>query len=407
MIRKLRRKMLTTIMVFFTIILVLLFGFLIISTERKSDKEAEVILQKIVQSYRKNIKKNKKKQIVSSYDTLIITVEKGGSIQSWLSNYGLKDEVYVKAIVDKVQHRKKSFFEDQDGYYLKKKAGKTTYIAVIATAPFIKEHQRFFSILLFFFLLVWSLFLLFSIHIVRSMTQPLLYAFEQQKRFISDSGHELKTPIAVVAANVNVLKSEIGENKWLTYISDETERMKSLANHLMELLKFEEGLQFVMESFDLSRAVMGVALPFEALVYEKGIHMEYDIDPNVKLLGNEERIIKLLYEVLSNAASYCDENGLIQITLKEYKRRIELSIYNTGKGVLEEEREQIFERFYRVEKERERKYGHYGLGLAAVKAIAGQHNAKIQVTGEYGKEICFTFVFPRKRVGRKAFVLDS
>ncbi|MBQ9083512.1 MAG: hypothetical protein IJY28_08440, partial [Clostridia bacterium] len=216
----------------------------------------------------------------------------------------------------------------------------------------------------------------------------------QQRRFIADAGHELKTPIAVISANSNVLQSEIGENRWLTHIQNETGRMETLVRQLMTLAQIDQVDRIIEhQPFNASQAVMRSALPFETLAFEKGIVLNTYIQPNITMTGREDQICQLVGIFVNNAIRYGAENGEIRVLLTRVRKKITLSVYNTGIGVAEEERTKIFDRFYRVDKARSRSGGNYGLGLAIAKAILEEHGAQIAVEGEYGKWVRFVMTF--------------
>lgn len=244
---------------------------------------------------------------------------------------------------------------------------------------------------------VWIAMLLLSIWLVDRMTRPVAVSFARQRQFISDAGHELKTPISVIGANASVLESEVGHNRWLGYINDETRRMEQLVKGLMTLAAVDDVSDKTSHSlFDLSKAAMSICLPFESLAFEKGIIIDTDIPQNIQFVGNEEQLKQLVSILLNNAVKYGSENGIIKITLAKERKRVVLTVYNTGKGVPQQELANIFERFYRVDKARSRDGQSYGLGLAIAKAVCEEHGGRIFAESEYGSWIKFTAELPAK-----------
>ena len=210
--------------------------------------------------------------------------------------------------------------------------------------------------------------------------KPIQKAFDNQKRFISDASHELKTPITVVAANVDVLRNEIGENKWLSYIESQNERMSTLVNELLMLARADEGRQKVIFGrFDLSAMMLNCALEFECVAYEKNKSFDIDIQPDVQCTGDEQLLKQLCAIFIDNAIKHSNDFGEIKITLKAASNRAEMVFVNTGSGIKESEKNKIFDRFYRSDDSRCRETGGYGLGLSIAKYIADTHKAKIQV----------------------------
>lgn len=224
----------------------------------------------------------------------------------------------------------------------------------------------------------------------RQVMKPLKTAFEKQKQFVSDASHELKTPVTVISANADVLADEIGENKWLTYIKSQTERMNILVNDLLNLTRLENNTaDFVKTDFDLSKAVVNTALPFECQAFETNKKFELDIEENISLNGSERHIKQMTAIFIDNALKYSGDGGIVRVTLKKSGDKRFLSIYNTGTGVKDSEKDKIFERFYRSDESRNRATGGYGLGLAIAKSIIDRHKFKVSVENIEGKSICF------------------
>lgn len=224
----------------------------------------------------------------------------------------------------------------------------------------------------------------------RQVMKPLKTAFEKQKQFVSDASHELKTPVTVISANADVLADEIGENKWLTYIKSQTERMNILVNDLLNLTRLENNTaDFVKTDFDLSKAVVNTALPFECQAFETNKKFELDIEEGIFLNGSERHIKQMTAIFIDNALKYSGDGGIVRVTLKKSGDKRFLSIYNTGTGVKDSEKDKIFERFYRSDESRNRATGGYGLGLAIAKSIIDRHKFKVSVENIEGKSICF------------------
>ncbi len=225
--------------------------------------------------------------------------------------------------------------------------------------------------------------------------RPVKTAFERQRQFISNAGHELKTPITIIAANSDVLHSEIGDNKWLSYIQNQNERMAALVNDLLTLAHTDEDSQKPqLERFDFSGACVDCALEFESIAYEGGKTFLTDIQPDILINGNEPMMKQLLYILIDNALKHSDQNGEVRVTLKRMGSKAVLEVYNTGEGVPPEERDKIFERFYRSDSSRSRETGGYGLGLAIGKSIVELHKGKITVQSEQGKWTRFIIILP-------------
>ncbi len=237
------------------------------------------------------------------------------------------------------------------------------------------------------------LLVLLAILIVLShfITEPVQQAFKRQKQFVSDAGHELKTPIAVLTTNADILQDEIGENKWLVYMQEQIGRMNQLVGDLLRLARMDNATQeYNFADFDLSMAVAATTLPFESSAFEQHKSLEMDVQPGVHYRGSEQHIRQLCAIFIDNALKYSNDNGLIKVTLLQRGDHQILEFYNTGCEISQAETEKIFERFYRGDKARSSsKQSGYGLGLAIAKSIMDVHKIKFQVTCEQGKWIRF------------------
>lgn len=232
-----------------------------------------------------------------------------------------------------------------------------------------------------------------SLFISKKSIQPIKIAFDKQKQFISDASHELKTPLTIISANADVLAEEIGSNKWLEYIKSQTERMNILVNDLLNLTRLENKTSdFICNDFNLSKAIESTALPFECQAFEMHKKFEIDIQENLEINGSEQHIKQMAAIFIDNALKYSNEDGTVRITLKSQGDKKILSVYNTGSGIKDSEKDKIFERFYRIDNSRARTTGGYGLGLAIAKSIIDRHKFKISIDNIEGESICFNII---------------
>ena len=231
---------------------------------------------------------------------------------------------------------------------------------------------------------------IFSVVLVGNMTQPVQEAFEKQKRFISDAGHELKTPISVIAANADVLQSEIGENRWLACIQTENRRMEALVKSLLSLSRLEQQAKPAHLPVDLSSAVVGVALAFESAAYEAGKTVDMRVEDEIWCLGDVEKLKQVTAILLDNAIKYASSGGHITLSLAKSHGKCALRVHNGGVCIPKEEQKHVFERFYRADASRSRQSGGSGLGLAIAKAIVDEHKGKIAVESKTEQGTTFT-----------------
>lgn len=217
------------------------------------------------------------------------------------------------------------------------------------------------------------------------ITKPVEETFNKQKQFISDASHELKTPIAVISANADILEGEIGDNKWLEYIRSESDRMSKLVNSLLTLARIEmQGDQPLVNRFDICNAIMEVTMPFESVAFEKGVILECDLENEIYINGNEEQLKQVVAILTDNAVKHCLEGGAVTVNVEQIKNKCHISVTNLGEPIPLELRGKIFERFYRADESRSRENNRYGLGLAIAKQIVENHHGTISVKCDNG-----------------------
>jgi signal transduction histidine kinase len=225
-----------------------------------------------------------------------------------------------------------------------------------------------------------SLGLLFLVVVVLSkfVTKPVEMAFEKQKRFISDSSHELKTPLSIISANLDMLKMEVGDNKRIDSMKDGIKRMNGLVHELLVLARTEHD-KTSFRPVELSHVMDRVILPFEVIAYEHGNRIESNIEAGVIVKGDEEDLKKMVGSLVENAIKYSRENTTIQVDLHKKGDHAVIEVFNEGIGVTKEQKEKLFEKFYRVDDSRQRETGGYGIGLSIVKNVVDKHKGKIHV----------------------------
>ena len=242
-------------------------------------------------------------------------------------------------------------------------------------------------------LLVFGLVFFFSGMVMK----PVYESYEKQKRFITDAGHEIKTPLTILGADMDVLGMEIGENEWLEDMRRQNQRLTVLTNDLIYLARMEEGTsKLQMIELPFSDLVEETAQSFQALaiVEKKFFHLQ--IQPMVMLRGDEQGLRKLVSILLDNAVKYSEENGSITLSLEKTGRMVRLSVENTAEGISKETVSHLFERFYRADASRNSRKGGYGIGLSIAEAIVLAHKGEIKASVQEGQSLKITVLLPAK-----------
>lgn len=238
---------------------------------------------------------------------------------------------------------------------------------------------------------VLALMIYFSARIVK----PFSDNYEKQKRFITDAGHELKTPLTIIEADAEVLEMDFGENEWLQDIQGQTKRLADLTNALVALSRMEEGQNRDMKvEFPLSDMVEEVCHTFQAPAKMQEKSLVSAITPMISIKGDEKSIRELITILLDNAVKYTTEKGQISVTLEKKKNRIYLSVFNTTAYISKEQIPHLFDRFYRTDTSRNSQTGGHGLGLSIAAATVDSHRGKITAETEDEKSLRITVILP-------------
>ena len=222
--------------------------------------------------------------------------------------------------------------------------------------------------------------------ITKRITKQAQESFDKQKEFIADASHELKTPLAVIMASSDELKSDKKNQKYIDNIKYESERMSTLIKSLLDLSKLENGVSInSYKEEDISKIVERICLTFEAIAFEQNIEIETNIEKGIMFKCSKEEIERLVSIILDNAIKHSYKKSLINVILNKDKNNINIEITNSGEPIKTGDEERIFERFYRADKSRNRDANRYGLGLAIAKNIVTNHNGTIKAKSENGK----------------------
>lgn len=274
------------------------------------------------------------------------------------------------------------------------KSGNTVYIFV-NNKEALQNSKQFFIVSIFIFLLSVIVFTIISYYLSRWMIKPSEKAIKNQKIFVANISHDLKTPITIIRANADLIENEVKNKKSIKYIKQETEKLNHLVNEMLTLTRIDNTISKEnFKNFNFGDSLFDVVLPFESIAYEKGIKFNINIDESTNYFGNETNIQKLAEILIDNAMSYTAKGGIVDVDAYESSKAVTLSVTNTGEPISDEKKEEIFDRFYRESKSRESTGNHYGLGLSIASTIVKKHNGKISVESKNGKNT-FTVTLPK------------
>lgn len=222
----------------------------------------------------------------------------------------------------------------------------------------------------------------------KRIVSPMAQSYEKQKTFITDASHEIKTPLAVIEANTEVVEIENGESQWTRSIKEQISRLSELTEKLVFLAKMdEERNTFVMTEFSLSKLVQEITEGFNGMAKAQNKKYTVSIDSDIGVKADEKAIKQLLSILIENAFKYSDREGNIAVTVKKNGKYKEIEVRNTADNLKKGDLSILFERFYRLDSSRNSNTGGSGIGLSIAKAIAEAHKGKIKAYSLDGKEI--------------------
>ena len=241
-------------------------------------------------------------------------------------------------------------------------------------------------------IVILSVFILLVL-ISKKVIAPIQQSYQKQKQFITDASHELKTPLAIIRSNTDVLELENGDSKWTKNIQNQVDRLTSLVNSLVVFSRMEEKDTVEKAKFNLSESLHARIDDFEELASFQKKHIIADIDNNIYYRGEQQAIVQLMDILLENAIKYATKETNINITLKKNKKYATMKISNQA-NVKKGDLRKVFDRFYRLDESRNSTIKGYGIGLSMAKLITEKHKEVIKAyapeDGIFKIEVRFT-----------------
>ena len=236
-------------------------------------------------------------------------------------------------------------------------------------------------------ILVYAVVVVFS----RRAVDPVIKASECQKQFITDAGHELKTPITVIAACLKLAEMETGKQKWIDKAQAQTEKLKELVNSLVTLSRMdEENTPLKFAEFNISEAAAETAESFRDFAESEGHGLTVSVSPDIKYCGDEYAVRQLISILLDNAVKYAEKDTEIKFSLERNKKGVVIHTVNECGTIDKEELPRLFDRFYRADKSRNASTGGFGIGLSIARSIAEGHKGFVSAEAEDGHTVKFT-----------------
>ncbi len=333
--------------------------------------------------------------LVSLSNSYTVWLDESGAVTDWVSDRAeLYSDAQIAEIAALAQKTGKPRGRIGSQYYALSARPYGAMLAVIDARSELAAARRLLISTSVIAVLVFAALSLGAVLLIRRMLRPVREAFEKQKRFVWDASHELKTPLAVIAANADVLAAEAGESESLSYIRAEIGHADALIRNLLTLARMDDGAARArFQTFDLGRTLLGAALPFESTVFEAGKTLKTDVPDGVLLRGDAEMIGQLATILLSNALKYADAGSEITLFLRESGAKRVFGMHNFGPAIPPDEQPRVFDRFFRGSAVRADGDG-CGLGLSIAQTIVRLHRGTIAVKSTEADGTTFTVTMP-------------
>lgn len=305
--------------------------------------------------------------------------------------YDLSDKSFLKDIIESVflQEEYIGELKDYNLRFYRAISPTSQCLVFVDTSSEQATLSSLLEICIFLGTISFIAFLIISILLASWAVKPVDKAWQQQRQFVSDASHELKTPLTVIMTNAELLQSsDYDEESRATFSSSilsMSQQMRKLVEQMLELARSDNAQQkLTFSHVNFSNLVSDVILPFEPVYFEQGLYLESSVDPNVFVNGGEAQLRQVLEILLDNAQKYSTPGGKTRVTLFKHSfNRCMLTVANEGETILPEKLKNLFERFYRADEARSRT-GSFGLGLSIAQSIIEQHKGRIWAESRNG-----------------------
>lgn len=340
---------------------------------------------------------NPDNNIINAY--VVVQLSENGEIKDIFENNATIDTDTINAVVNEIKDTDKKSGELADYRLMYVRAFTPNGIKFVLADTSAIYSALLNNIFLCIGLFVIGLVVIFLISLGLSYlaVKPVKTAWQQQKQFVADASHELKTPLTVILANNNIMMSHKNstieqESQWLESTDEEAKHMKKLIDQMLYLAKNDaEQIKPELYEVNISEITEGAVLNFEPVAFENNILIESDIETDITINGNSTMLTQLLHILTDNAVKYAGADGSVFVKLKKSSDGCILSVQNSGDVISKEDLAHLFDRFYRADKARSK--GGYGLGLSIAENIVKSLKGKINVESSEQNGTVFTVSF--------------
>ena len=398
MLKRIRIKFIAVIMSIVTVLFIVIFGLVLHLTKQNMERESLQMMRGMAFRPMMSAPMHKPDKMPENIRLPFFTVQidEYGEIAAFGGDYfDLTDKEQLWELVDAVNERSKEtgVLSEYDLRYMKADNGR---IKTIVFADISSEKAMINGLIrnsVIIGLIGYAVFFLISLLLSKWVTKPVEKTWNEQKQFIADASHELKTPLTVIMTNAEMMSdksySENDRDGFTKNILSTSKRMRGLVESLLELARLDNNkAKLKLDDVDLSKLINDSILPFEPLFFESGMELAADIDNGINVDGDKEKLRQVVNILLDNALKYSDPADRVKVELKRQSSECILSVSGLGAPLTKEECEDIFKRFYRGDQARNDGQS-YGLGLSIADSIIKEHNGKIWAESSGGYNAFF------------------
>ena len=327
-----------------------------------------------------------------------LVADEDGTICEWnLDSIAAVDETEASALAESVlASGKKSGYAGQYRYLVTTQENGTR-VTFLDCARSLSHFRTFLLASVIVSLAGLAAVFLLMLWLSGRIIRPISESYEKQKRFITDAGHEIKTPITIIDADAEFLSMDLPDNQWIDDIRIQTKRLASLTNDLIFLSRMdEENQQLQRLDFPISDMVSETVQSFRSRAIRENKELSADIEPMLTFCGEEKSLRQLVNILTDNALKYSPEGGRITVDLKKTPKGLALSVTNTCENVPEGDLNDLFDRFYRSDRSRNSQTGGHGLGLSIARAVVTAHRGKITASSPAENTMRFDVLLPER-----------
>lgn len=389
MIKRLRLKFVCINMTIVTAMLLVIFGMVLHVTEDNLEKQSMGMLQSIQND---RMKPGRPGGMPEEIRLPWFRVSPGllGEQVIYSNGYDLSDEAVLEEIIRLAREsgEQEGLLRDYDLRFRKAATPMGEQLLFVDVSSEIATMKSLLKTSIFVGVLSFGVFLVLSVLLARWAVRPVEEAWNQQRQFVADASHELKTPLTVIMTNAELLQDSQYDDRAKEGFSESiltmSRQMRFLVERLLELARVDNGsAKMEFSPLDLSELVGDSLLPFEPVYFERQLQLESDAEPGLRVRGSESHLKQVLEILLDNGAKYTAPEGTVRVCLRRQGNSALLSVAGPGESISREDLKNIFRRFYRIDKARSRD-GSYGLGLSIAESIVSEHGGRIWAESDGG-----------------------